>query len=68
GAPGVPPPRHDYVAVLARLARLRPQVDAFFDGVMVNADDPQLRANRLALLKKLGDRLGSVAAIEHLSS
>ncbi|AMV06596.1 glycine--tRNA ligase subunit beta [Xanthomonas citri] len=60
--------RHDYVAVLARLARLRPQVDAFFDGVMVNADDPQLRANRLALLKKLGERLGSVAAIEHLSS
>ncbi|APO95686.1 glycine--tRNA ligase subunit beta [Xanthomonas vesicatoria] len=60
--------RHDYVAVLARLARLRPQVDAFFDGVMVNADDLQLRANRLALLKKLGDRLGSVAAIEHLSS
>ncbi|PPU19447.1 glycine--tRNA ligase subunit beta [Xanthomonas arboricola] len=60
--------RHDYVAVLARLARLRPQVDAFFDGVMVNAEDVQLRANRLALLKKLGDRLGSVAAIEHLSS
>ncbi len=60
--------RHDYVAVLARLARLRPQVDAFFDGVMVNAEDPQLRANRLGLLKKLGDRLGSVAAIEHLSS
>lgn len=60
--------RHDYVAMLARLARLRPQVDAFFDGVMVNAEDAQLRANRLALLKKLGDRLGSVAAIEHLSS
>ncbi|MCC8474836.1 glycine--tRNA ligase subunit beta [Xanthomonas arboricola] len=60
--------RHDYVAVLARLARLRTQVDAFFDGVMVNAEDAQLRANRLALLKKLGDRLGSVAAIEHLSS
>ena len=60
--------RHDYVPVLARLARLRPQVDAFFDGVMVNAEDAQLRANRLALLKKLGDRLGSVAAIEHLSS
>ncbi|WP_140727446.1 glycine--tRNA ligase subunit beta [Pseudomonas sp. Hp2] len=58
----------DYVAALARLARLRPQVDAFFDGVMVNAEDPKLRANRLALLKKLGDRLGSVAAIEHLSN
>ena len=58
----------DYVSVLARLARLRTQVDAFFDGVMVNADDLALRANRLALLKRLGDRLGSVAAIEHLSS
>ncbi|HVJ36228.1 MAG TPA: glycine--tRNA ligase subunit beta [Stenotrophomonas sp.] len=60
--------RHDYVAVLARLALLRPQVDAFFDGVMVNAEDPALRGNRLALLQHLGERLGSVAAIEHLSS
>ncbi|WP_262072070.1 glycine--tRNA ligase subunit beta [Stenotrophomonas sp. Marseille-Q5258] len=58
----------DYVSVLNRLARLRPQVDAFFDAVMVNVEDPALRANRLALLKRLGDRLGSVAAIEHLSS
>ncbi|MDQ1106853.1 glycyl-tRNA synthetase beta chain [Stenotrophomonas rhizophila] len=58
----------DYVSVLARLARLRPQVDAFFDAVMVNAEDPALRGNRLALLRRLGDRLGSVAAIEHLSS
>jgi len=60
--------RHDYVAVLARLALLRPQVDAFFDGVMVNAEDPALRGNRLALLQRLGERLGSVAAIEHLSA
>ncbi|HEY9253650.1 MAG TPA: glycine--tRNA ligase subunit beta [Stenotrophomonas sp.] len=60
--------RHDYVAVLARLALLRPQVDAFFDSVMVNAEDPALRGNRLALLQRLGERLGSVAAIEHLSS
>ena len=58
----------DYVAVLGRLARLRPQVDAFFDKVMVNADDAALRGNRLALLRTLGDRLGSVAAIEHLSN
>ncbi|MDR0184537.1 glycine--tRNA ligase subunit beta [Lysobacter arvi] len=57
----------DYVAVLGRLARLRPQVDAFFDGVMVNVDDAAVRNNRLALLKRLSDRLGSVAAIEHLS-
>ncbi|MDV3470171.1 glycine--tRNA ligase subunit beta [Stenotrophomonas sp. C3(2023)] len=58
----------DYVSVLARLARLRPQVDAFFDKVMVNAEDPALRGNRLALLTLLGERLGKVAAIEHLSA
>ena len=57
----------DYVTALGRLARLRPQVDAFFDGVMVNVDDVAVRNNRLALLKRLSDRLGSVAAIEHLS-
>ena len=57
----------DYVAVLGRLARLRPQVDAFFEQVMVNADDLAVRNNRLALLRRLSDRLGSVAAIEHLS-
>lgn len=59
---------HDYVTVLNHLARLRPQVDAFFDGVMVNADDQAVRANRLALLKRLADRFRAVAAIEHLSS
>ncbi len=58
----------DYVAVLGRLARLRPQVDAFFDKVMVNVDDPAVRNNRLALLQRLAERLGSVAAIEHLST
>ena len=57
----------DYVAALGRLARLRPEVDTFFDKVMVNADDPAIRGNRLALLQRLADRLGSVAAIEHLS-
>ena len=57
----------DYVDALAHLARQRPQVDAFFDQVMVNVDDEKLRHNRLALLKRLADRLGSVAAIEHLS-
>ena len=59
--------QRDYVAVLARLARLRPEVDTFFDKVMVNAEDLAVRANRLALLQRLADRLGSVAAIEHLS-
>ncbi len=58
----------DYVSVLTRLAALRAPVDAFFDAVMVNADDPAVRANRLALLQRLASRLGSVAAIEHLSA
>ncbi|PJK13588.1 glycine--tRNA ligase subunit beta [Lysobacteraceae bacterium NML120232] len=56
----------DYVAALAKMASLRPAVDGFFENVMVNADDPAVRGNRLALLTKLADRLGSVAAIEHL--
>jgi glycyl-tRNA synthetase beta chain len=43
----------DYAAALARLAQLRPAVDAFFDGVMVNAEDMALRNNRLALLAGL---------------
>ncbi|MBE2212186.1 MAG: glycine--tRNA ligase subunit beta [Xanthomonadaceae bacterium] len=58
----------DYVDVLAHLARLRPQVDAFFDNVMVNVEDAAVRANRLALLRRLSERLGSVAAIEYLSA
>ncbi|MGY0561280.1 glycine--tRNA ligase subunit beta [Luteimonas sp. A277] len=57
----------DYGKVLARLAQLRPQVDAFFDAVMVNAEDPAVRGNRLALLQRLADRLGSVAVIGQLS-
>lgn len=57
----------DYVEALRHLARLRPQVDAFFDNVMVNADAPAVRGNRLALLKRLSERLGSVAAIEQLA-
>ncbi len=60
--------QRDYVAVLGRLARLRPQVDVFFDAVLVMADDAAVRRNRLALLKRLADRFGSVAAIEHLST
>ncbi|WP_133479820.1 glycine--tRNA ligase subunit beta [Cognatilysobacter segetis] len=59
--------RRDYAGTLARLAQLRPAVDTFFDKVMVNVDDAAVRRNRLALLQRLADRLGSVAAIEHLS-
>ena len=58
----------DYVGVLKRLAALRAPVDAFFDGVMVMADDPAVRGNRLALLGRLADRFAAVAAVEQLSN
>jgi glycyl-tRNA synthetase beta chain len=59
--------QHDYVAVLARLALLREQVDRFFDMVMVNAQNPAVRGNRLALLHRLYARFGKVADIAQLS-
>jgi glycyl-tRNA synthetase beta chain len=58
----------DYTAMLRRLAALRAPVDAFFDGVMVMAEDEALRRNRLALLQRLADRFASVAAIERLAT
>jgi glycyl-tRNA synthetase beta chain len=48
-----------YATALEQIATLRPQVDAFFDAVMVMAPDAEVRANRLALLEKvLGDFSG----------
>ncbi|HEV2607475.1 MAG TPA: glycine--tRNA ligase subunit beta [Xanthomonadaceae bacterium] len=58
----------DYVGTLKRLAALRAPVDAFFDGVMVMTDDPKVRGNRLALLKRLADRFASVAEISLLAT
>jgi len=43
----------EYTGALTLLAALRTAVDAFFDGVMVMADDPAVRANRLALLARI---------------
>ncbi len=43
----------DYEAAMRAMASLRGPVDAFFDAVMVNADDPAIRKNRLALLATL---------------
>ncbi len=51
----------DFAGILAQLRELRPAVDAFFDGVMVMAEDPALRQNRLNLLFGLVDRMKSVA-------
>jgi glycyl-tRNA synthetase beta chain len=44
---------HDFAKALAALAKVRPAVDAFFEQVTVNADEPSLRGNRLALLAGL---------------
>ena len=40
---------------------MKPAIDAFFDGVMVNAEDPALRANRLSLLDAVDDLFMSIA-------
>ena len=58
----------DYSESLQTLAALRAPVDAFFDDVMVNADDPALRANRLGLLAKLHAAMNQVADISKLSA
>ncbi len=53
----------DYTAVLARLSQLQAPVDTFFDSVLVNADDPAVRANRLALLGQLKAQFSAIADI-----
>ena len=60
--------RGDYTASLQALAKLRTPVDAFFNDVMVNAEDPALRANRLGLLATLHQAMNRVADISKLSS
>jgi glycyl-tRNA synthetase beta chain len=57
----------DYTASLQTLAALRTPVDAFFDGVMVNAEDPAQRANRLALLETLHRAMNRVADLARLA-
>ena len=58
----------DYTASLQALAVLKAPVDAFFEAVMVNAEDPALRANRLALLLQLQTAMNRVADLSRLSS
>jgi glycyl-tRNA synthetase beta chain len=58
--------KRDYAAALAKLATLRPVVDAFFDGVMVNAEDAILRRNRLALLSQLRQQFARIADLSCL--
>ena len=58
----------DYTASLKSLAALRGPVDAFFEQVMVNAEDPKLRANRLGLLASLHAAMNRVADLSRLAS
>jgi len=58
----------DFTAALKTLAALRAEVDSFFNDVMVNAEDPALRDNRLALLSSLHGMLNQVADISKLAA
>ena len=58
----------DYTASLQTLAALRATVDAFFDDVMVNAEEPDLRLNRQGLLKTLHDAMNRVADLSRLAA
>ncbi|MGQ3096287.1 MAG: glycine--tRNA ligase subunit beta, partial [Roseateles sp.] len=60
--------QHDYTGSLKALAALKAPVDAFFDGVMVNAEVPALRANRLALLGRLHAAMNRVADLSRLAT
>ena len=57
----------DYAEALLALSSVRGEVDRFFDEVMVNTDEPLLRANRLGLLKSLYAQLNAVADISRLA-
>ena len=58
----------DYTNSLKALAALKAPVDDFFDNVMVNADDPALKANRLGLLATLHQTMNRVADLSKLAS
>jgi glycyl-tRNA synthetase beta chain len=53
--------REDFAAAMAAIAKLRPAVDAFFDKVTVNVDEPAVRANRLKLLNQIREATLAVA-------
>ncbi len=53
--------KEDFEGAMAAMAKLRPPVDAFFDNVTVNTDDPKLRENRLKLLNQIREATLAVA-------
>ena len=60
--------RDDYESTLRLLALIKPQVDRFFDEVMVMVEDAELRTNRAALLQELGVLMNRVADISKLAA
>ena len=60
--------RSDEAAYLRLLAQLRDAVDRFFNEVMVNAEDPKVRQNRLGLLKMLQNLMNQVADLSRLAT
>jgi glycyl-tRNA synthetase beta chain len=58
----------DYAEALKALATAKPVVDRFFDDVMVMADDPEIRANRLALLRGVAATMNRVADLSKLAA
>ena len=56
----------DYAKLLTQLAALQPAIDTFFDDVLVMAEEPSLRANRLALLNRIGRNIYAVADLTKL--
>ena len=56
----------NYTEALSKLAALRAPIDAFFEGVMVMADDAELKANRLRLLAQLRDLFTAIADVSVL--
>ncbi|MDX3925594.1 MAG: glycine--tRNA ligase subunit beta [Shinella sp.] len=59
--------REDFRSAMEALSKLRAPVDTFFDDVLVNDEDPAIRANRLALLAMIRDATGTVADFSKIS-
>jgi glycyl-tRNA synthetase beta chain len=59
--------QQDFTGALSLMAQARDSVDRFFDQVMVMADDPAVRNNRLTLLSQLHGLMNRVADISRLS-
>ena len=59
--------KEDYSAAMKAMAKMRGAVDDFFDNVMVNDDDHDIRMNRLALLNRIRNVTGSIADFSKIS-